>query len=149
MRDDDDPTGVDGVVRRIEDAGLAQSVAVTRLCQLVVCRADDGGTAKLGNAALVQAAPKGTWRQDVAIHPVDVGHVHALRPEVGDCVGDGSIIGVGDDRLDTLIGQPLRQAHPDLAHSLDCHPFPGEIIAGPQALRGRPDRGEHPPSRSR
>src|SRR3546814_3588912 len=94
VADEDDAAGVDHVVRRIEDAALAQRLAVARLGKLVVGGAGDdlrldlgqrgvvdGGAERAGRVDIDSGGGDGIRRHDVGVE-LAPGAVEAVRRDV-------------------------------------------------------------------
>nr|ABZ09357.1 hypothetical protein ALOHA_HF4000APKG7H23ctg3g22 [uncultured marine microorganism HF4000_APKG7H23] len=118
----DDPTGVDHVVRRVQDAPLGQQLCVAVLGQLVVGGPAHHPALELRYGLGVQHPTQSTGGEDVALRGEDLVRLHDPH-----CLAQGlgllELVGpnVGDDEPGTGIQEVFAQGRGHVAVALNGH----------------------------
>lgn len=143
----DQPSGIDHVVRSVEDATPLQLVGDLQVGQLVVGRTGHCRTAQLRHAAAIEHRTQATGREDVA-RGAEQGVVgHRMRAQLFHGQLDLAGVDVADQQFGASGMQLLGQGITDIAQALDRHPQALEVIAAQACHGSAANTGEHPHGR--
>src|SRR5690606_38140779 len=147
--DVDHATGVDHVVRRIEDALLRQHVAMPLLAKLVVRGARDDLEAELRDRRVIDDGTECARREDLRLDAIDLVRRNGAGAQLVDHVLHALRVDVGDDELRTDLVQIAAQVAADVTEPLYCDGDTLEVVRAELVLRGGLDAAEHTPRRDR
>jgi hypothetical protein len=119
--DVDQPAGVHDVVRRVEDAGREQHVAVAGLRELVVGGTGDDPASQLRDGRIVQHRTERAGGEHVGLDRMDLLRCRGFGAEAAHRFADAGLVDVGDHEPHPPFGHERRERHADMSEPLDRH----------------------------
>src|SRR5690554_5313248 len=126
--DMDQATGVEYIVRRVQDAALAQTVSIGIGRQLVVGTSGHNATVQARNGVAVEGGAQTTGAENIGAGIVDRLGIHRTSIELMHAALAALRIDIRDIELGTGIAQPLRQCITHMTKTLYGNTQTGKIV---------------------